>query len=65
MPVQAFLKEAKTQGFDDAKRSGKITVGEVLAQIFGIDTANWHEVTRGVSHYVLLERAMNSPDISL
>ncbi|KAF2466211.1 uncharacterized protein BDR25DRAFT_395763 [Lindgomyces ingoldianus] len=58
---QTFLEEAEGQGFNDAGgKSGKVTVGEILEQNFGIDAANWHEVVCGTSRYALLEEALST-----
>jgi hypothetical protein len=61
-----FLKEAEAYGFDDdAKKCGKRTVGKVLAETFGIDHRNWHEVVCGISRYQLLTDAVSKLDVPL
>lgn len=61
---QEFLEEAEAKGFDDeARKSGKVTVGEVLARNFDIDAANWHEVVCGISRYALLTEALDGMKI--
>ncbi|KAH8719557.1 hypothetical protein GQ44DRAFT_712238 [Phaeosphaeriaceae sp. PMI808] len=63
---QRFLEQAQTEGYEDEERkSGKVTVGEVLAEIFGVDKGNWHEIIVGVSRYTLLEEAIQSLEIPL
>ena len=61
---QDFLNEAEAGGFDDKeKKCGKITLGKVLEQVFGVDRKNWHEVVCGISRYDLLEEAVEELDV--
>ena len=56
---QDFLHEAEASGFDDGeKKCGKITLGQVLEKVFGVDSKNWHEVVCGISRYDLLKEAV-------
>ncbi|OCK73628.1 hypothetical protein K432DRAFT_364633 [Lepidopterella palustris CBS 459.81] len=63
-----FLEEAEAEGFDDetdGRKSGKVTVGEVLERTFGIDKADWQKVVCGISRYVLLQEALDSFEVEL
>lgn len=65
VPIDA-LKEAERFGFDDEeRRSGKVTVGEVLANEFGIDKADWNKVVTGVSRYKLIEEVLGELNVEI
>ncbi|OCL03249.1 hypothetical protein AOQ84DRAFT_155633 [Glonium stellatum] len=62
-----FLEEAEAEGFDDGneRKSGKVTVGDVLERNFGVDKADWQKLVCGISRYTLLQEALDRVRFSL